>query len=469
MIAAALAGSLAVIALSSSDVARSTNANVSAAEIDSSTGIHKIKHVVVIMQENRSFDHYFGTFPGADGIPMRNGAPTVCLPDPAGGPCIRPYHDTRDAEQGGPHHAASAVTDIDGGKMDGFLIPHVSGTRPCSNQTDPNCGGGPQVMGYHDETDLPNYWAYAKNFVLQDRMFQPDASWSLPQHLFMVSAWSAVCDSSDPMSCHAEIDRVAPSPNFTKMMRGNALPAPVYQWTDLTYMLHKKHVSWAYYVMGGQEPDCADGNDDCAPRRQNATTPSIWNVLPGFATVRDDNELKNVTDLTQFYKAAKNGTLPAVSWICPAWKYSEHPKARISLGQAYVTGLINAVAQGPDWKSTAIFVTWDDWGGYYDHVAPPKVDDQGYGLRVPGLVISPYAKKGFIDHQTLSHDAYLKFIEDDFLGGSRLDPKTDGRPDSRPGVRENASQLGDLRRDFDFDQTPRPPFVLPNSFVWTGT
>jgi phospholipase C len=116
--------------------------------------------------------------------------------------------------------------------------------------------------------------------------------------------------------------------------------------------------------------------------------------------------------------------------------------------------------QGPDWKSTAIFLTWDDWGGFYDHAVPPKIDANGYGLRVPGLVISPFAKKGYIDHQVLSFDAYNKFIEDDFLGGVRIDPATDGRRDSRPGVRENAPQLGDLRNDFDFAQLPRPPIIL---------
>ena len=119
--------------------------------------------------------------------------------------------------------------------------------------------------------------------------------------------------------------------------------------------------------------------------------------------------------------------------------------------------------RGPDWASTAIFLAWDDWGGFYDHVPPPTVDGQGYGLRVPALVISAYAKRGYIDHQTLSFDAYLKFIEDDFLGSQRLNPKTDGRPDPRPDVRESARILGDLRKDFDFSQTPRRPLMLsPN-------
>jgi len=171
--------------------------------------------------------------------------------------------------------------------------------------------------------------------------------------------------------------------------------------------------------------------------------------------------------MTSFYawvgELAKNGTLPAVSWVVPNGTVSEHPTALVSAGQSYVTGLVNAVMQGPDWDSTAIFLAWDDWGGFYDHVAPPKVDMNGYGLRVPGMVISAYAKQGFIDHQTLSFDAYLKFIEDDFLGGQRLDPKTDGRPDPRPSVRESAPQLGNLVQDFDFTQTPRNPLVLSTS------
>jgi phospholipase C len=127
---------------------------------------------------------------------------------------------------------------------------------------------------------------------------------------------------------------------------------------------------------------------------------------------------------------------------------------------AYVTNVINAAMLSPDWNSTAIFLAWDDWGGFYDHVRPPKVDGAGYGLRVPGLVISPYARHGYIDHQVLSFDAYLKFIEDDFLHSQRLNPVTDGRPDSRPTVRENVDILGNLIHDFNFNQHPRPPLIL---------
>jgi phospholipase C len=434
--------------------------------------IHKIRHVVIIMQENRSFDTYFGTFPGADGIPMRNGQPTVCVPDPAQGKCVWPFYDSADRNPGGPHTAAAAVADIDGGRMDGFVASTQRGRRACLAPNEPNCGGSADVMGYHDGRDLRNYWKYAHDFVLQDHLFESNASWSLPQHLFMVSEWSAWCKRlGDPESCTNELEAPDYPPDFRSnnpRFRGPAPGRPDYAWTDLTYLLHAHHVSWAYYVMTGTEPDCPAGEETCPPRAQRARTPGIWNPLPYFDTVKRDGELDNIRDLRDFYAAAANGTLPAVVWICPANRYSEHPPALVSRGQAYVTGLVNTIMRSPEWNSTAIFLTWDDWGGFYDHVAPPRVDVNGYGLRVPGIVIGPYARRAFIDHQTLSHDAYVKFIEDDFLGGQRIDPKTDGRPDRRPTVRENVSILGDLRRDFDFTQKPRAPEMLSDAIYLGG-
>jgi phospholipase C len=170
-----------------------------------------------------------------------------------------------------------------------------------------------------------------------------------------------------------------------------------------------------------------------------------------------------VRTVTHFYTAVRDNTLPAVSWVIPNSVVSEHSPASIAAGQAYVTGLINAVMQSREWDSTVILLAWDDWGGFYDHVVPPVTDQNGYGIRVPALVISPWARRGYIDHQTLSFDAYLKFIEDIFLNGQRIDPKTDGRPDPRPTVRENAPQLGNLLQDFDFSQSPQPPLVLPTN------
>ena len=402
-------------------------------------GIHKIEHVIVIMQENRSFDQYFGTFPGADGIPMRSGVPTVCVPDPAAGDCVRPFPDKRDKNFGGPHNHDASVADVDGGTMDGFIVQAETNKGPWAAR---------QVMGYHDASTIPNYWTYARQFVLQDQMFASTSSWSLPEHLYMVSEWSADCtDQLDPSSC---VDSVG------TLRTGRRK----YAWTDLTYLLHKYGVSWRYYIRTGFQPDCTDPSETtCQQRRQSAVQPGVWNPLLSFATVAEDNQLSNIQPTNKFYRAARLGHLPAVTWIVPGEGVSEHPPSLVSDGQAYVTRLINAVMRSPDWSSSAIFLSWDEWGGFYDHVPPPNIDVDGYGLRVPGIVISPYARHGFIDHQLLSHDAYVKFIENDFLNGARLDPATDGRPDPRPAVRENALP-GGLSKDFDFDQPPRDPLIL---------
>jgi phospholipase C len=260
------------------------------------------------------------------------------------------------------------------------------------------------------------------------------------------------------MSCHTALENPLPPPHEPQNPTSRT---PHYQWTDLTYLLHKAHVSWRYYVFAGAQPDCDDDAMVCKTKWQNANTPGIWNPLPWFTTVHEDHQVGNIVPMHDFFQAARSGTLPAVSWLTPSNRVSEHPPALVTRGQAYVTSAINAIMSGPDWNSTAIFLGWDDWGGFYDHVMPPKVDGMGFGLRVPSLIISPYAKRGYIDHQVASLDAYTKFIEDDFLGGQRLDPNTDGRPDSRPDVREVLPQVGDLTRDFDFSQQPRPPMLLP--------
>jgi phospholipase C len=417
----------------------------------------KIQHVVVIMQENRSFDHYFGTYPGAEGIPKEaDGGFAPCLDDPrSDAGCVRPFHLTADKNVGGPHGAKNAITCVDNGKMDGFIINAETGKTGCADPNDPACVNANliDVMGFHTEQEIPNYWAYAQHFVLNDHMFQPNASWSFPQHLYMVSGWSARCTTpNDPTTCKTEL--TAPGNG------GAAGPTNEYPWTDITYLLHKAGITWKYYLGEGDDPHCGGDPDDCQPTVINAKVPSIWNVLPEFDTVKADGEVGNIVPIDQFYQDVATGKLPAVSWIAPAGVVSEHPVALVSAGQGYVTALINTIMKSPAWGTTAIFLSWDDWGGFYDHLPPPKVDEAGYGIRVPGLVISPWAKKGYVDTQVLSHDAYLKFIEDVFLAGARLDPANDGRKDPRPTVRESVLK-GDLMNDFDFNQAPLPPLVLP--------
>ena len=430
-------------------------------------GIFKLDHLIFIVQENRSFDHYFGTYPGADGIPTdADGNFSVCVPDPfQGGRCVTPYITHNQEQTGGPHAHAQAVIDVNRGKMDGFIQAMALAPKSCWKEGNvrscPDVGpdGQPDVMSTHTADSLPNYWAYADSFVLQDHMFAPTDSWTLPSHLFLVSGWSAACpDVADPMSCRSDINLHGD--------RWRWLPGddPIYAWTDITWLLDKQDVSWRYYVANDT---C--WRDSCPPEKFKDVRQAVFetafnrNVLPGFTSFWDHSRSgigDNLVPVDQYLMAAGAGTLPSVSWIMPAGANSEHPASAstVRTGQAYVTRLINAAMTGPDWESTAIFLTWDDWGGFYDHVVPPRIDGNGYGLRVPGLVISPYAREGAIDHTTLSFDSYLRLIEDRFLDGQRLDPKTDGRPDSRPTVRERLAN--DVTKAFDFSQAPRDPVIL---------
>jgi phospholipase C len=439
------------VALSSRDAVAANAAEAVLTATPAKPDMNKIQHVVFIMQENHSFDEYFGMYPGVDGIPVDgDGNPTVCVPDPVNHVCVAPFHDTDDAPAGGAHGRDDALGDIDNGKMDGFITTYQA---DCGQH--PKCNSArPSVMGYKLRSDIPNYWAYADNFVLQDHMFESAATWSRPAHLDMVSGWAAKCyTAGDPMSCRIEPNFVSNSPTGG--------PGD-YAWTDITYLLQRANISWNYYLFEGQEPDCSDPSAiNCVPRPQDVKTPSFWNPLPAFDTVRSDKQLGNIQSVSNFVGAASTGDLPAVSWVIPNYAVSEHAPKKISDGQKYVTYLINQLMQGPDWDSTAVFLAWDDWGGFYDHLPPPTVDANGYGIRVPAMVISPYAKQGVVDHQTLSFDAYLRFVEDRFLGGARIDPATDGRPDPRPDVRENAPGLGNLLDDFDFTQPPRAPVILP--------
>lgn len=235
------AGALALVLLASQAIAQRVGlassgdpaANVPVTPV---AGIHKIRHVIVIMQENHSFDSYFGTYPGADGIPMRDGRPVVCVPDPQLGRCVAPFHDPRGVTgHGGLRNGArDSLVDIAGGDMNGFLL------------RDPHCTGclarRPYAMGYKNASDIPLYWALARRYVLQDHLFASSLAWSLPAHLFMVSGWSAACRTANPWSCRS--------------YQGYPAQRGPFAWTDITYLLARHHVSWGYYVDRGWSPDC---------------------------------------------------------------------------------------------------------------------------------------------------------------------------------------------------------------------
>jgi len=386
-----------------------------------------VKHVVVIMLENRSFDSYFGKYPGVNGIPSN--AP--CNPDPQSGQCIYPFHNKNLINYGGPHDPGAMNQDLDGGKLDGFIAS--AETQPHYIDPQPD-----DVMGYHTCAELPLYCQYASQYTLADNHFAATSSWSVMAHLYLVSGWSAQCPSSDPMSCVSSND-VSPGTDD-------------YAWTDITWLLHSHGISWGYFVYGktpGQIGPRYDGGDDEAQGEAgpSLTVPTQWDPLPGFDDVRADGQLQNIQAGPNFLAAAAAGTLPSVSWIIPSFVRSDHPANPVGKAQAWVKTQVDAALNGPEGSSTLVLLTWDEWGGFYDHVIPPVVDTGGYGFRTPLLIIGQMVKPGYIDHQLLTSDSYLKLIEDLFLGSARIDPSNDGRPDSRPDVREVAPGLGDIRND----------------------
>jgi phospholipase C len=386
-------------------------------------GLEKIQHFIFIMQENRSFDHYFGTYPGADGIPEG-----TALLDPRDGTVVTPYHNPFPFDFDAVHDYQDAIADIDGGKMDGFM-KQAYATYALSVKPSEDPGYDPKgVMAYHDYREIPNYWNYALLYTLQDRMFESVQAFSLVSHLYMLAAQSG--------GYYDSYNQTKPT---------------TFEFPEITQFLHNANISWNYYVTSGLNPDVngmAIGSEEDQKNAPDKFT--LWNPLPAFPAVQNDaTQRVHLVDTTQFYADAQSGNLPDVSWVCPNFQnpLSEHPglKGDLRAGMAYVTGVINAVMKGPQWNSSAIFLSWDDWGGFYDHVVPPQIDNLGYGIRVPGLVISPYAKQNYIDHNTYSFDSWLKIVEERF----GLTPMT---------AREILAS--DMMNTFDFSQTPRAPLLL---------
>ncbi len=372
----------------------------------------KIQHVIWIMQENHSFDNYFGTYPGADGLP-----PSTCLPtEPGSKHCVKPFH----MPTGAPacdlmHYWEVAHAGYDNAKMDGFVWAE----------------GTPYTMGYYDQRDIPNYWQYARHYTLADRFFSSMNGPSGPNHVYTVAA------QSGGLIVNA----------FTLKQVEDVLDDPDgFSFASMINLFQKTNVSWKYYVETQPLPPGKKkiGINLYYP---NPKEYSIWNPLPGFKAVRDNPEaMKHLVDLRDFYRDLREGTLPEVTWIVPMLRDSEHPPQSPAQGMWYVTSLVNAVMESPYWKNSVIFLNWDDYGGYYDHVPPPTVDAFGYGPRVPAIVISPYAKPDYVSHYVYDFTSVLKFIEErwNLAHLTALD--------------DRANDLSDV---FDFDQTPNPPLVIP--------
>lgn len=377
----------------------------------------KIQHIVYIIKENRSFDNYFGTFPGADGATSG----TISTGDVVQ---LGRTPDVTPRDLG--HGWTDAHLAIDAGRMDRFdLIPDQNGNIV-------NDGLG---MSQFLAADIPNYWSYAENFALADHMFGSIEAESFPNHLYAVAAQSGgIIGNPDAAIWGCD----APPTVFAQQMdmNGNSTNVfPCFEFQTVADRLESASVPWMYY----------------APPPGNLGY--IWNALDAIGHIRNSSLWSNrIRPDEQFLADAAAGTLAAVSWIVPDYPVSDHP-SRPPLGavsacqsENWTVQYINAIMQGPDWPTTAIFLVWDDFGGFYDHVRPPMVDYYGLGLRVPFIAISPYVKEGVVSHTVYEPASVLQFME------TRYKLKALTNRDAE------ANSLLDM---FDFTQPPAPPLIRP--------
>jgi Phosphoesterase family/Bacterial Ig-like domain (group 3) len=335
-----------------------------------------IKHVVIIVKENRSFDHMFGAFPGVEGatsgmISTGQVIPLMHAPDKA----LDYGHTWQDLH-----------TDVDGGQMDKFDL--------AQNCTDLSC------YSQYTCADIPNYCAYAASYLLADHFFSTLDGPSFPNHQYFIAgqAGYAINNPWNPAGggttwgCDAPSTAVVQTLDPTTLTKGKVYPC--FDYETLGDALDKAGLDWAYY----------------APN--SSTSGYIWSAYDAIAHIRNSSKwTTNIIDYRNFAVDAAAGRLPAVTWLIPGYSDSEHPQALMSTGQAWTVKQLNAILQGPDWASTAVFLLWDDPGGFYDHVPPPTVDAFGFGMRVPLLVISPLVKPGTIYRRPISFDSVLNFVE----------------------------------------------------------
>jgi phospholipase C len=425
------------------------------------TAQSKIQHIIFIVQENHSFDNYFGTYPGANGFPP--GLAVPLNPGQKDSGSVAPYHldvaqpiwivgdelppGVSDPDDLGtlsdtgsqspfPFYNESIVGDLnhswevahaayDNGKMDGFIAAEKRTL----------------TMGYYDRNDIPYYWDYADHFALDDNFFSSLMGPSFPNHLYIASGTNGPVTNINPYFILQGGVVNNPPPNFI----WNTMSLT---WSTLAQELSGANQSWVWY----------DG-------KVNPITPDIWNVLPLFSYFQTHPaQLKQHVKNTRFFVSdIQTGSLPAVAWIIPgAWRpptwpaacsnsaTSEHPPARSDCGMDYVAYLVNQVMQSKYWQSTAIVITWDDYGGFYDHVPPPQIDAYGEGFRVPTLVVSPWAKPHFIDHTEYEFASLLRMAEVNF---------------NLPTLGTRDAKSNDMMNSFDFSQAPQPTLIEPANFL----
>jgi phospholipase C len=383
--------------------------------------ITPIKHVVFVIKENRTFDNMFGLFPGANGV-------SVGVDEGEMRPLTRALDRIPEDIK---HCYECALAAWNGGEMDGFATISDAAERSAYTQYLPE--------------DLPNYWHWAEEFVLFDNFFASAHGPSFPNHLYTIAAQSGGTHDG-PVQRNELLRERHRSTGLFKSWGCDALDTayvnvvdsegvekrvpPCFDFLTEGDLLTDAGIPWAYYA---------------ATQYQNGY---IWSAYDAVRHIREDEEYwaEHIFPVDDFARQARAGLLPPVTWVTPRFEVSEHPEYSFCHGENWTTKVVNAVMKSPHWDDTAIFITWDDYGGFYDHVPPPQVDDFGFGIRVPLLVISPYAKQGFVTHELGEFSSVLRFIEDNWA----LSQLTHRDREATP-----------LISAFDFEQEPRPPDPLP--------
>jgi phospholipase C len=381
-LAVAIASAIVAAGCSASGIPQATGAK------DGSKAVSHITHVVIIIEENRTFDNLFNGFPGADTVRagydhLGRQVPLVSAP--------------LDGMGDWSHSTKYCSMAYDGGKMDGFDLD-----RPINT-------GQPSNYSFVQASDVTTYWAMASQYSVSDRMFESECGPSFPSHQYLIAGQSGL--DEDPSSGGAwGCDTPIPNP-------------PCFGYNSLGEDADAAGVSWRYYCVGEM---------------------ASWDAYDAIRAVRYGPDW--AADIsypeTNFLSDIKNGDLAAITWITPSCADSDHHgciRPALADGPAWVASVVDAIGESPDWDSTAIFVTWDDWGGWYDHVPPQQLYPDGLGFRVPLIVISPFARHGYVSHVTHEFGSILHFTEVTF---------------DLPSLGTRDATSDDLSDMFDFSQRP---------------
>ncbi|MGI8824180.1 MAG: phospholipase C [Chloroflexota bacterium] len=371
-----------------------------------------IEHVVILEKENHSFDNIFGQYPGADGTMQAQVSSGDVVPLNH-----TPDHTLLDIA----HAGASAAYAVDSGRMDRF------NTLPGAMQD-----GRDIATSQYRKADIPLYWSYASHFTLDDHFFSTIMGPSFPNHLASIAADSGnAVDNPTGQTHHAwgcdggaysMVDAIDPQTGRHYREK------PCFDMPTLADTLQQHHVSWRYYAPGLY------------------SSGYTWSALDAIRHIRYSSLWHtNVLPDTQFVTDVKHGQLPAVSWLVTSEENSEHPPYSMCIGQDWTAREINAIMHSKYWKSTVIVLTWDDFGGFYDHVAPPRQDYISLGPRVPTIIISPYSQKHFVDHHIMDFSSILRFIEDTF---------------GLPSLNARDAHAASLSSSLQLAQAPLPPLAM---------